>query len=341
MDHCAELNDSIGEGELPGCLAPGSGNGDRARAGGPLPGALALLAAVLACCWACGCAGQGGEVVAELKASGEQWDIAGIARSERKEGKWPDDWAAVFHFPNGGIVRLLSDDEPSPDGWNPNGLHYVAYNEADGILVCMAFRLYGPSPFTYFAEVWWRDMKTGRSDWIGCKQWQGIGAMSWSPDGRRLAFVGTPLAPQSDSIRGTVYVYDFPATRLSAVSDDGRFEGSMPDRTHAPAWSEDGKYLYYASIGNQVTRVDTETLEKVRLPMVASSGIPGTVYGIDLTFGRRTGTVAAWHAWRGRSSRVIRTTSLSGATAACLCFFPTTTTGPTWPSWPNTVRRAA
>jgi hypothetical protein len=44
--------------------------------------------------------------------------------------------------------------------------------------------------------------------------------------------------------------------------------GAGVRRTPAPVWSEDGEYLYYASIGRDATRVNLNSLVKERLPLV-------------------------------------------------------------------------
>jgi hypothetical protein len=209
---------------------------------------------------------------AELKAAGERWLIAGIALSERREGRPVDDWSAVWEFPTKKVTGILSQNAPMPDGKVPIRLMHVAYNQGSGSLMCMEHILYTPPKgVTHYADVWFRDLRQDKAAWVARHRWRSIGGMAWSPDGRRAAFMATPEQITGERRRAEVCIYDTQALALTLAADDGGLIEDASERNHAPAWSPDGRFLYYASFDYWATRLDLQTGETQRLPFSASS----------------------------------------------------------------------
>lgn len=65
---------------------------------------------------------------------------------------------------------------------------------------------------------------------------------SWSPDGRRLAFVGYSRTPAGAAARTDLYVVDRATGKQRRVTNDAAFETS-------PSWSPDGERLVYTADG--------------------------------------------------------------------------------------------
>ncbi len=206
--------------------------------------------------------------------SAERWRIAGLAISERREGKPRDDWIAVFDFGERTITRLLPDNAAAPDGWKPIRLHCVGYSEPASTLVCLAWR-------RVFCEVWVHDTQSGEAHWVGHKQWKGTSNFAWSPDGRQVAFTAASFRGGGKPRRADLCVYGLGDHTLRVVADDALVAQSAL-RTPAPVWSEDGRHLYYASIGQDGMRVEVATLAKERIPIEAFAVL--TVRGDEIVY---------------------------------------------------------
>ena len=72
-----------------------------------------------------------------------------------------------------------------------------------------------------------------------------LGEMAWSPDGKRLAFIGDLDGPKTD-----VYVYEMDTGKIQKISQDN-------GRDSTPTWSPDGKsILYYSENGLNAAAAD-------------------------------------------------------------------------------------
>jgi hypothetical protein len=187
----------------------------------------------------------------------ERWCIVGQALSPREKGKPIDDWIATLVFPGKEVTRLLPWDVAKPADWPrvPGGDLYVAYNPAGQVLACSEHGHAGEA--VSFVDVWLYDLRRKECKPIGPNQWLDVSRLVWSEDGQRLAFMATRLYGahrESEPVRADVYVYDLGAEKLSVVADDGIVLDTAWWRAGSPVWSEDGKYLYYASIGRDATK---------------------------------------------------------------------------------------
>jgi len=199
----------------------------------------------------------------------EHWRMVGHLIGPEHTGREREDWIAVFNFPdNGEIVQLVSDQVLAPDGWKPVTLYDVAYNEDAGVLVCVALRYY-PSEPRNRSEIWLYDLNTQRSKWIG-RRWLGASHFAWSGDGHRLAFLATEIPVRREPRRAGVYVYDLQTETLTELADDG-LVSYEPGQTGAPVWSDDGKFLYYASVDRYAMRIELATGHKESFAVPAIS----------------------------------------------------------------------
>jgi hypothetical protein len=201
----------------------------------------------------------------EIEGLSESWRIGGVVLSDRGKGA-PDDWIANFNFGERNIERLVHLPVPAPDGFEHGGDLCFAYNESLGVIACSALVARGNLE-SFHVSMWTYDVKTQQVVRIGGKQWKWASAFAWSPDAKRLAFTATSIFIRKEPARGEVYVYDPQTAKVAKVADDGMV-GAGVRRTPAPVWSEDGEYLYYASIGRDATRVNLNSLVKERLPLV-------------------------------------------------------------------------
>lgn len=215
----------------------------------------------------------------------ENWHIAGVLASKHRT----DDWIAVLEFPQKKITRITPYGLPAPygDDWayGPVGPIWLAYNGAAKVVVCVDYENYPERPFS--ADVWIYDLQTSKNTWIGRNRWRDISNFGWSEDGRKVAFMGTDIPETSESRRkAEVYVYDLTENKLITLADDGAIErGHM--YSCPPVWSKDGKYLYYASIGQDVMRIDLSTGKKEKLPRPDSAFMLLTVRRDDIVYIRQ------------------------------------------------------
>jgi tricorn protease len=99
---------------------------------------------------------------------------------------------------------------PSPDG------KWAAYVEKDD-------------------ELWIADLATGERTQVAVSQFFGFGSLNWSPDGRWLAY-----AVPTENFLSQIQLYNVASGETTAVTSD-RFNSDNP------AWSADGRFLYFLS----------------------------------------------------------------------------------------------
>ena len=234
----------------------------------------------------------------------EGWRIAGTIPGKRVVYGKRDTWIAVLEFPQKKVTRIILDELSGPYGDDCGtliGTAWFAYNEKAGVIVCMGHGYYAdPDPEQpvdigpHARDVWIYNLQTKENKWICRNRWNDISNFGWSEDGQKLAFMGTdiPEKPDDSLRRADVYVYDLAKDELMTLADDGAFmRGYMYDCP--PIWSEDGKYLYYASIGQDLMRIDMSTGKKERLSRPASVFSLLTVRGREIVYIRRD--LNKWH----------------------------------------------
>jgi dipeptidyl aminopeptidase/acylaminoacyl peptidase len=101
------------------------------------------------------------------------------------------------------------------------------------------------------------DVATGEVRRVSSRLGEGVWGVSWSPDGRALAFTawpdGTPT-PQGDQFGG----YTAPAGDVFAVGIDGTGERNLSNLAafdERPAWSPDGSSIAWLTTGDEGTRL--------------------------------------------------------------------------------------
>lgn len=214
----------------------------------------------------------------------ERWSIVG--RLARKPGEGPTGirYVATLDVTDDMMLPIVPSDFPAPDGWVPVTWGPLAFNEDAQVLLCWTCRPYpqdtpgfGISPT--FSDVCLYDLQTKQATWIGRKQWKGVGGMTWSSDGTKVAFIGTARASTWEPRPGAIYVYDVTAGELTKVADDGVVR-YRPDLSPPPVWSQDGRCLYYASIDGTVIRLELSTGAREALSISALAVV--TVTGDDI-----------------------------------------------------------
>ncbi len=115
-----------------------------------------------------------------------------------------------------GGTELRFDGLPSPDGG------HVAFIEKDD-------------------ELWLLELPAGRRTLIASSEYFGFRGLSWSPDGRWLAF-GLP----ADNLLSRLVIYNVEDGTKAALTSD-RFD------SYSPAWGKDGKWIYFLSDRNLVS----------------------------------------------------------------------------------------
>ena len=236
---------------------PGCGDGRSERTGWSRAVPIGLLFSLLGC----SCSSKPGNDVLRALAE-ERWCLASTWKSKASPGASPEDWIVVFRFPGKETSRLVPGEVPPPDGLDPDRVYRVAYNQAAELLVCLGHRT---GKAESFWEVWIRDIPRSESFWVG-RKWEGVGRFAWSPDGTKIAFMAARTPNRVEPQRADVYVYDVVSRKLAVVADDGMIAWKC---WRSPVWSEDGKGLYYASIGRYIMRVNADGTGKARLPITA------------------------------------------------------------------------
>ncbi len=121
-------------------------------------------------------------------------------------------------------------------------------------------------------ELWLYELASGRGTKIATSPHDGFGGISWSPDGRYLAYAMP--APNTFS---TIHIYDVTSGTTLAVTQD---------RTDSdePVWSPDGKWLYFLSDRNLESVVPSPWGPRQPEPFIDR---PTKVYAVALVDGVR------------------------------------------------------
>jgi tricorn protease len=144
-------------------------------------------------------------------------------------------------LPDGQRLLLLSDESGEVEYWTapPNGIGPFTQLTTDG----QVLRYMGaPSPngqWVAFSDknhhLWLLNLATRETKQIALSTRGNFGKLAWSPDSRWLAYV-----QPADNLHEQIWLYQV---------EDGRRLMATSDRldSFAPAWSADGKWLYFLS----------------------------------------------------------------------------------------------
>jgi len=262
-----------------------------------------------------GCSCDSGKAKALIRESGERWVLAGHYVNPRESGPPSEDWVGTCQLPDGTLNRLVDIPMKTPDGETVL-FPTVAYCEPRKVLICQRDDIRD----AVYSDVWRYDLTTGQSRWIAKGRWDNTCGFAWSPDGSKVAFMGstrgTPVAVmQFDErnaealklldrrdndwvyyvskddhvmrvhVRTAVMQYDVHTDKLEEVAGDASRFGGSSVRPRRPAYSEDGNWLYYVSADRHVMRVDLGTRHCERLPFTDAIAVL-TVRGEHLVYAR-------------------------------------------------------
>jgi tricorn protease len=144
-------------------------------------------------------------------------------------------------LPDGQRLLLLSDESGEVEFWTapPNGIGPFTQLTTEG----QVLRYTGvPSPngqWVAFSDknhhLWLLNLSTRETKQIAASTRGNFGKLAWSPDSRWLAYV-----QPADNLHEQIWLYQV---------EDGRRMAATSDRldSFAPAWSADGKWLYFLS----------------------------------------------------------------------------------------------
>lgn len=144
-------------------------------------------------------------------------------------------------LPDGQRLLLLSDESGEVEYWTapPNGIGPFTQLTTDG----QVLRYMGvPSPNGHWVafsdknhHLWLLNLSTRETRQIAVSTRGNFGKLAWSPDSRWLAYV-----QPADNLHEQIWLYQV---------EDGRRLPATSDRldSFAPAWSADGKWLYFLS----------------------------------------------------------------------------------------------
>jgi tricorn protease len=152
-------------------------------------------------------------------------------------------------FPDGKTLLTLSDQSGEVEFWRvpANGIGDPSPLTTDGKVL----RWDGiPSPdggriahFDKDQQLWVFDVATKQNKQVAKSDEGGFGDVTWSPDGKWLAYT----APASNQMT-RLHLYSIDSSQSTAVTSD-RYD------SYSPAFSSDGKWLYFLSDRNFVTSV--------------------------------------------------------------------------------------
>ena len=180
--------------------------------------------------------------------------------------------------PDGKSLLALSDESGEVEWWRlpANGVGAPERLTRDGKVL----RFDGvPSPdgkwiatWDQDQELWIHEVATGRGVKVATSPHEGFGAVSWSPDGRYLAF-----AMPARNTLSTINLYDTKGGATVAVTSD---------RTDSdePVWSPDGKWLYFLSDRNLASLVPSPWGPRQPEPFVDR---PTRIFAVALQEGLR------------------------------------------------------
>lgn len=275
--------------------------------------ALAMALAAPLAFWGCSCDSRN-KRDAMIRASGERWVLAGHYVNARESGPPTENWVATIQVPDGTMTRLVRIPMKTPDGETVL-FPTVAYSEPRKLLICERQDFHDGK---LCSDVWRYDLATGQAQWIAKGRWNNTRGFAWSPDGSKVAFVASTRGSEvaimqydelnaevlklldrednnylyyvldnqvmRDDVRTVVMQYDVHADKLEEVAGDVCRFGDKA-RQRRPAYSEDGKWLYYVSMEQHVMRVDLLTKHFERLPFTNAIAVL-TVTGEHLVYAR-------------------------------------------------------
>ena len=248
---------------------------------------LALASVFCGCSWTSDRQAEG-----LLQASGEEWVFSGMYTTPRRESGPPkENWIGTMRASDQTMHRLIDIPMFTPGGQRVL-FPRVAYHQPEGVLICSQDDFYERNDASghFYDDVWRHDLRTGQSRWIAKARWRSTMGFVWSPDGERLAFVGSTLgSPEAEVVE-----YHVRADRLEVVATDAcgdnhsAASGDAAVRLRRPVYSRDGNWLYYISPDQHVMRVDLRSRKSEQLPFTDAIAVLGVKDG-QLVYARELG----------------------------------------------------
>lgn len=248
---------------------------------------VAVITCALVIVSGCSCASSR-QAEESLRASEEEWRLVGEYITPReKEGPPKENYIGTVQLPEGELVRLVDFPIKTPDGQDVGAI--ISYNASRNVMVCVT------SGREFTDDVWRHDLATGQSRWIAKGKWNQTRGFAWSPDGSKVAFVASTRGDPA----AFVMEYDLDGDHLEKVAGDAfgnrddQQEGDSSIRPRRPAYSEDGKSLYFVSMDQNVMRVDLRTRQLRKLSFGHAICVL-TVIDEHLVYAREIGNRKDW-----------------------------------------------
>jgi Tol biopolymer transport system component len=189
---------------------------------------------------------------------------------------------------NGNVHELtaLPGDELG-DRWSPDGaqLAFIWFPEG-----------YGGSCLTCSKNAAIRLTNAEGSSEVVVDNFASIGGLTWSPDGTRLAFWGSPTADYLDDECIEVYVLNVPNNSIECLTE--QYDLVVTGET---VWSPDGERIAFTAIASGEAAIYTITPDGKSLSRLTALGAAA---GRDLVWAPDGQSIAFAYGWEGEKSHI-------------------------------------